>query len=233
MNAWLAALCAALAVMVVLPAARTDRLSVISGRRATPAIASPMNMIRVGPAARRRATARRNAVLDVLTAFAAELHAGVPPTRALTAASSSIDQRICPATDSALAMGGDVAAALEIDADTEGLPLLRSVAACWRVGESSGAGLTLAIERLATSARSVEDAHVQLEAQLATPRATARMLAMLPGIGIVMGMLLGADPLGWLLTPGFGLLCLIAGVGLTVSGLVWTGRISAAVTRNA
>jgi tight adherence protein B len=72
---------------------------------------------------------------------------------------------------------------------------------------------------------------VQLEAQLAGPRATARMLATLPLIGLAMGMLMGADPLQWLLGTAPGLLCLLGGALLTVAGMAWTGRIATAVER--
>jgi tight adherence protein B len=43
--------------------------------------------------------------------------------------------------------------------------------------------------------------------------------------------MLGTDPLAWLLGSTPGLICLAGGVGLTVLGLWWTGRIAASVER--
>ena len=60
-------------------------------------------------------------------------------------------------------------------------------------------------------ARSSEDVRVDLEGQLAGPRATARMLALLPLVGIGFGMMLGSDPLSWLLGTTPGRLCLPGG----------------------
>lgn len=210
---------AALAVLVWWPSAPRSRLR--PGGREWQRPLAPF-----GPRARARATARRVAALDVVSAFAAECAAGIPPTRALVAAAQIAPEPVCPAAQLAARNGGDVAAALAQDSAQQNLPLLRSVAACWRVGERSGAGLVDALEQLLHSARNLEEVNVQLEAQLAAPRATARMLATLPAIGIGMGMLMGANPLAWLLGTAPGLLCLAGGVTLTAVGWVWTGRIA-------
>lgn len=121
---------------------------------------------------------------------------------------------------------------LRRDAAADHLPLWRSVAACWEVSETSGAGLAVALERLTTAARSAEEVRVQLQAHLSAPRATARMLALLPAIGILLGISLGGDPLGWLLGTGIGRLCLAGGVALTAVGLWWVNRIAVSVERS-
>ena len=117
-----------------------------------------------------------------------------------------------------------MAAALRVDARDH--PQLLPLAACWAVGSRTGSGLAASVARLASSARTAEDVRVQLEAQLAAPRATARMLGLLPVVGLGFGVLLGADPLGWLLGSPLGLACLIVGVALTLGGTWWTGRIA-------
>ena len=67
--------------------------------------------------------------------------------------------------------------------------------------------------------------------QLAGPRATARTLATLPLIGLLLGVLMGADPIGWLLGSALGLGCLAGGAVLTGLGILWTSRIAAGVER--
>jgi tight adherence protein B len=124
-------------------------------------------------------------------------------------------------------LGHDVVLALQQDADTH--RLLRQLAACWQVAAQSGSGLSAAVSALADSARAAEDVRVQLEAELAGPRATARTLSMLPLVGLGFGVMMGADPLGWLLSTGPGMGCLAAGIALTVLGAWWTGRIAARV----
>lgn len=208
------------------PSARRDGVSRVR-RRAVDLAAR----VRLGAGGRRRATARRARALDTAAALAAELRAGQPVRDALARAAQSHRPPVCPAAAAAAVWGGDVPAALRADARATGLPLLRGLAACWEVGESSGAGLAAAVERLVASARSGEEVRVALEAQLAAPRATARLLATLPAIGVLLGTLLGADPLGWLLGGGLGSVCLALGLLLTVLGLVWTGRIAAGVER--
>ncbi len=170
---------------------------------------------------------RRHQTIVALTALAAELKGGQPIRSAIGVTLADLAPHACAAA----AWGGDVGAALHRDADDQRLPLLRSVAALWRVAESSGAGLAIALDRLVVTARAAEEVRVQLEAHLAAPRATARLLAMLPLIGILLGLSLGGDPLGWLLMDSTGRFFALGGIVLTVLGLVWVQRIARRVER--
>lgn len=162
-----------------------------------------------------------------LTALVAELEAGQVPSIALIRGGG--DAPPWPIAAAAARSGGDITAALFRDGAS--VPVLRQLAACWSVGERSGAGLAASVSRLAESARVAEEVQVALEGQLAVPRATARMLAGLPLIGVVFGVLLGADPIAWLTGSAAGRLCLGAGVALILLGLWWTGRIATSVER--
>lgn len=181
----------------------------------------------MGPVARRQRAASRAKTIRALSGLAAELEAGQLPGSALVRAGGPSPP--WPRAIAAVHAAGDVAGAIELDA--QGTALLRHLAACWRVAERSGAGLAASVTRLAVSARAAEDIRASLEGQLAVPRATARMLAVLPLIGVGFGILLGADPVGWLCGTPAGRGCLAGGVVLTLTGLWWTGRIASAVER--
>lgn len=183
--------------------------------------------IGIGPASRRRRASERLRVIQALGALAAELEAGQPPGAALVRAGGR--PTVWPVTQTAVRMAGDVVEALGVDAQEHAV--LRQLAACWQVGAETGAGLAASVGRLAATARAAEDVRVDLEGQLAGPRATARMLALLPLVGIGFGMMLGSDPLAWLLGTTPGRLCLLAGAVLTMVGTFWTGRIAARVER--
>jgi tight adherence protein B len=181
----------------------------------------------LGPASRRRRAQERTRVIQALGALAAELEAGQPPGAALRRAGGR--PSVWPAAHAAVEMDGGVVEALGVDARTDSV--LRQLAACWQVGADTGAGLAASVGRLATAARAAEDVRVDLEGQLAGPRATARLLAGLPLVGIGFGMMLGSDPLAWLLGTVPGRMCLLAGTLLTALGMWWTGRIAARVER--
>ena len=220
-------LLAAAAALVVAPGREVRARRVVPG--ASPGASSGMRVVPpgwqrlvrrhagvgLGPAARRRRAAQRMRAVRALATLAAELESGQPPREALRR--SSGDPPVWPTASAAVRLDGDVATALEADAARA--PVLAQLAACWRVAADSGAGLAPAVTRLAESARSAEDARVDLEGQLAGPRATARLLALLPVVGIGFGFLLGSDPLAWLLGSAVGRACLAAGVLLTVTGL--------------
>lgn len=193
------------------------------GGASTPRL--PRIRMRFGSRARSFRAEQRSAAIAALGALAAELRAGQPASTALERAGTGH----WPQAVAASRLGGDVGEALR--ADARQVPTLLGLAACWTVAAQAGSGLADAITRLADAARVEEDVRVQLEAQLAGPRATARMLGLLPVIGLLIGASLGADPIAWLTRTPAGLLCLAAGVALTALGMAWTGSIARHVER--
>jgi tight adherence protein B len=176
---------------------------------------------------RQLVAARRGAVLELCAGLAGELRAGRMPRDALIRAASGAGHvgALCPAAVAAARSGGDVPAAL-VSAATEGAGALRWLAACWQVAEEQGAGMAAAAERLAEHGRADEALRQEVSAQLAGPRATAALLAVLPGVGVLMGTGLGAAPLDVLLRTPWGLGCLGVGGVLAYAGVAWTERIA-------
>ncbi|MGB7981302.1 MAG: hypothetical protein WCF36_10995, partial [Candidatus Nanopelagicales bacterium] len=101
---------------------------------------------------------------------------------------------------------------------------LRGLAACWEVAEHSGAGLALAVARLGVGRRQAAEAEAELASELAGVRASARLLAMLPLFGLLIGQWIGAEPLGWLLGSAAGRGVLVAGIVMQLAGIVWLRR---------
>jgi tight adherence protein B len=227
-------LLAAFAVALLMPSSPRRRLSAVTGGAEQDAVADAMvrtaylTVLRrfgLGPGSRRHRDQERQHAITAIVALAAELRAGQPPSIALVNAAGT--PAVWPTALAVLRLGGDVSDALRTDAAFH--PVLRSLAACWEVGATSGSGLAAAVDRLAESSRIAADIRGQLEVQMAGPRSTARVLGTLPLIGLAMGMLLGADPLAWLLGSPIGLGCLICGLALTALGMFWTSRIAARV----
>lgn len=179
----------------------------------------------------RDATARRSATIELCEAVADELRAGRLSTDALLA-SSHADDRLLAHAVSAARHGLPVAPALVRDAGLPGAEGLRLAAACWAVAEQHGGALAGALDRVAATLRAQELARRRVELELAAPRATARLLAALPVLGLVIGSATGANPLGVLLGTGWGWALLASGIGLDVTGLAWVGRIARAAERS-
>lgn len=217
---WLAAALAALAVFVLMtpdPLVRLERISGAqreqeTGKRIREYLARLLGQ-------QRQDSAERKAAIHALAALAAELRAGTPQNRAL----EMTGEKVWPSACGAVRFDGDIAEALRHDARR--MPLITPLAACWFVAAQHGGGLSAAVTKMAEQARVAEDIRVQLVAQMAGPRATARILMMLPIFGIAMGMMMGVNPLAWLLGTPLGLGCLVAGIGLVALGYWWTWRI--------
>ena len=172
----------------------------------------------------RRAAGRTpEEIVELISALRDELLAGGALRPSFERAANSAGLQICPEAVAVCRMGGDVPPALRSDADGE--PLLLSLAALWQVCEGSGGALAAALDRLVDSARQGARTRREIKAQLAGPRATMKVLAALPIVGVGMGFMMGANPLGFLLGSVWGWVCLVVAGLLEVGGVLWTRKL--------
>ncbi|WP_030163483.1 type II secretion system F family protein [Spirillospora albida] len=162
----------------------------------------------------------RTSVIELCDGMAAELAAGRTPDDAFTTSASVLD----PPVSAALLETRPPP--LERLAEQRGAEGLRLLAACWRVGSERGGTLAAVLDGLAAALRDEEAQRQEVTVQLAGPRATARLLAALPLVGLAMAAAMGARPLGFLFGTLPGLACLLTGVALNLAGLYWTRRMA-------
>ena len=174
---------------------------------------------------RRERAADQAAVLEVCDLLAAELAAGQPPGTALVVAGERWPP-LRPAVE-AHHLGADVPQALrELATRRPGAADLRWVAGAWQVAHHSGHGLAGALERTAAGLRARRRTRRLVDSELASARATARLVACLPLAVLLMGSGAGSDPWGFLLGTPVGMACLLAGLGLLALGLAWIERLA-------
>lgn len=111
-----------------------------------------------------------------------------------------------------------------------GCPEWRVAAAAWRLARTSGVPLSPALERLAAALGALEQVAERREVLLAGPRATIRLVAALPPGAMLLGFLLGFDPLAAVLTPVGGL-CAVLGCVLLLIGVWWARGLAARLAR--
>ena len=218
-SAWVAAALLAAAVALVLPgrggASRASTRDLIEGWPAW----SPVR------GRRQQRAADTAAVLEVCDLLAAELTVGRPPGVALDAAGRQWSP-LGPVVE-AFHLGADVPAALRALAhERPGAADLRLVAAAWQVAHHSGHGLATALARTSRGIRARRRTRRLVDSELASARATARLVALLPIAVLLMGSGAGSDPWAFLLATPVGLACLASGAGLIALGLWWIERLA-------
>lgn len=185
---------------------------------------------------RKVAAAESDVVAVATERLAVLLSAGISPAvawRHLADSGAPHSSRAALAAAAAL-QGGDIRQAiaggggLGVDpADPATEDYWAALAATWRVAETSGAPVAASMRRLASSIRALGGVRRQADVALAGPAATARMVLVMPGIAVLLGVALGFDTLTTLLTTVPGVVCALAAGALIALGARWNRRMVA------
>jgi tight adherence protein B len=97
----------------------------------------------------------------------------------------------------------------------------RGLAAAWSIASESGAPLAPTLREYAGSLRDLAQAARDASVALAGPVATARLVLVLPLLGLGFGLALGFDTVTTLVATPLGWACLGVGASLVVLALVW------------
>lgn len=172
----------------------------------------------------RRTRRARSDVAGACAVLASYVRVGQVPADALVLAAAD-----CPVLGEAASVqqiGGGVPDALRARSARPGHSGLRDLARAWRVASSTGAPMAPALEEVASALASDEALRSVVSAELAAPRSTGKMMAVLPLVGIALGYLLGGRPLAWLVAGPLGWFCLLGGLLLAAAGVLWIERLA-------
>lgn len=176
---------------------------------------------------RHRRAVEEAAAAEAVAALAAELRAGRHPAEALLlAAGAAPEVPGLRAGAAAASWGGDIPTALRWRPTGGGAPWLHALAGAWSVADASGAGLADVLGSVEAELRSTIVLGAETDAELAASRATARVLALLPLLGIALGAGLGSHPVHVLLHTPLGAACTGAGLVFECAGLAWAARLT-------
>ncbi|MGO4445400.1 type II secretion system F family protein [Mycobacterium sp. 2YAF39] len=184
---------------------------------------------------RRVRTAEAVALRGALDTLVGELRVGAHPVSAFGVAADEADGVVAAALRTIAArarLGADVAAGILGVAHRSSMPgQWERLAVCWQLAQTHGLAIGTLMQTAQRDLVERERFSSRVDAGMAGARATAAVLAGLPGVGVGLGQLIGADPLDFLLSAGFGEWLLVIGVLLACTGLLWCDRITSGVMK--
>lgn len=176
--------------------------------------------------ARREGQALEGA-LDVLVG---ELRVGSHPVRAFGVAADETAGAVAVSLRGVAArarLGADVAAGLRAAARSSALPAhWDRLALCWRLASDHGLAIATLMRAAQRDITERQRFSARVASKMAGARATAAILAGLPVLGVLLGQLIGARPLTFLLNGHAGGWLLVIGSTLACGGLLWCDRIT-------
>ncbi|BBX99349.1 type II secretion system F family protein [Mycobacterium lacus] len=215
------AACASLGAVVLLPLTTVLAVAVLGST--------------AGLRVRRRRRRRRcldegqalQAALDVLVG---ELRVGAHPVRAFGVAA---DETVGPvaagmrAVAARALLGADVTAGLRAAARSSALPAhWERLAVCWQLASDHGLAIAALMRAAQRDIAERQRFSARVSAGMAGARASAALLAGLPLVGVLLGQLIGARPLSFLLGGHAGGWVLVVGLTLACGGLLWSDRMT-------
>lgn len=201
------------------------------------AVALLIGMVAARRRRRRRAgqrTGEGQALAAALEVLVGELRVGAHPVRAFGVAAEEAGGAVGGSLRAVAAralLGADVAGGLQTMAAAAAAPThWERLAVCWRLAAEHGLAMSTLMRAAQRDIVERQRFTARVEAGLAGARATAAILAGLPVLGVLLGQLIGARPLAFLLGGGIGGALLVLGVLLICLGLVWSERITGRLT---
>ncbi len=166
---------------------------------------------------------------SALEVLIGELRVGAHPVRAFTVAAGEAPgvvgialQRVAGRAH----LGADVAAGLLAAEQDSAVPAYWTrLAVCWELAAQRGLSISVLMRAAHLDIVERQRFTDRTRAALAGARATAVILAGLPGVGVALGEAIGAHPVRFLLGSGLGGVLLVIGVALIAAGLAWSERI--------
>ena len=165
--------------------------------------------------------------LDVLVG---ELRVGSHPVHAFCVAADETVGAVAVSLRAVAArarLGADVAAGLRAAARSSALPThWDRLAVCWQLANDHGLAIATLMRTAQRDIAERQRFSARVTSGMAGARATAAILAGLPLLGVLLGQLIGARPLNFLLSGQVGGWLLVVGSTLACAGLLWSDRIT-------
>jgi len=212
---------AAVLVVVLVPPAVMVAIGILAGTFGT-------RQRRNRRARRRLADSQRLAA--ALETLVGELRVGAHPVTAFSVAAAECDGPVGESLRAVAArarLGADVPAGLRAAAAASSVPAQwNRLAVCWQLAAEHGLAMSVLMRAAQRDIVERQRFTARVEAGLAGARATAVILAGLPAVGVLLGQLIGARPVAFLLGGEVGGWLLVVGVALVCVGLVWADRLT-------
>jgi tight adherence protein B len=178
----------------------------------------------------RRARDEGRMLENALDVLVGELRVGSHPVHAFCVAADETIGAVAVSLRAVAArarLGADVTTGLRAAARSSALPAYWDrLAVCWQLASDHGLAIATLLRAAQRDIAERQRFSARVASGMAGARATAAILAGLPVSGVLLGQVIGARPLNFLLSGHAGGWLLVVGSALACGGLLWSDRIT-------
>jgi tight adherence protein B len=178
----------------------------------------------------RRASDEGGTLQTALDVLVGELRVGSHPVDAFRVAADETVGTVAASLRAVAArarLGAEVTAGLRLQARSSALPAhWERLAVCWQLASEQGLAIATLMRAAQRDIAERQRFSARVVSGMAGARATAAVLTGLPVLGVLLGQLIGARPLTFLLSGHVGGWLLVIGSTLACGGLLWSDRIT-------
>jgi tight adherence protein B len=168
------------------------------------------------------------AMASLVQRLAVLLSAGVAPTSAWQYLAGPASGAVALSVTERIAVGNGISDAILQSIGAVDARIARAwcaLAAAWAIATDAGAPLAPSLRHIAESLRSMAESQREISIALAAPVATARLVLVLPIVGVAFSMALGFNTIETLTTTPVGIVCLLLGAALLLLARWWNRRL--------
>jgi tight adherence protein B len=169
------------------------------------------------------------AMAEALRTAVAELRSGTPPAVAAETAAADAPADVAAAMR-ALAgsarFGGEAGTTTTTTVSRSGSRLPEQLAVAWSLSRRHGLPLADLLDAVRRDVAAAGRFAARADASMSGPRASAAVLAALPGVGLLLGEAMGARPAHVLIGTSAGQALLGLGSALILAGVLWSAKLT-------
>lgn len=172
-----------------------------------------------------------NQLISVLSSIRQLVTAGLPVSTAVSSTCAVMPASLFPTVNNSTTNSAHLLRSFSTDVDSLSSPELIRLVKILELNQKVGSPIAQSLDLLIANALSRQERNNLIRSELAGVKATVLVLALLPLLGMFLGLILGINIPFWIISEPVGRVCLVLSATFELLGIFWIRKLIARATR--